>query len=167
LRVCCVAVAFPGLVASRGSPFRCNVSACVLCDGKGGRLMCYQPFSRVEATNAIMARRIGSGSVGQASLRRARSGSSSSLCANRRTNGDSTGCEALSPIDLRRGVKIFWFSLSRFESWPGSFESSALICPQSLSSLIAARSYTGCDRRRDRCRDMGRRSSGSSVSLLA
>jgi hypothetical protein len=84
------------------------------------------PFTMPLSTSARIARRIGSASAGQALTTRAKSRSAD--CCSKRV-GASWGASGRSPSpsallrkELRRDGKTFWFSLSRFESWPGSLD---------------------------------------------
>ena len=75
---------------------------------------------RAYPTSAVMARRIGSGRVGQASMMRARRGSVSVGLVKARSGRSLVLPEVVPGADLRSAPKRLWLSLSRFESWPGS-----------------------------------------------
>ena len=93
------------------------------------------------STSARIARRIAAGRFGQRSRRRARSGSrgpgSGGGFLKARTTAPLLLSQLLPGNCLRSGDKAFWFSLSRFESWPGSFLSGVIIPSQSFPNVFS------------------------------
>ena len=98
------------------------------------------------ATSVRMAARIGSGRVGHAAMRAARSASGvpASLLSSLHPAlhpESALGATALCGFVLRRGVCGFWFSLSWFESRPGNSKpSDATRCKRAPGCLFFRRS---------------------------